>query len=146
MRGWVFLPLLFCSSDHALLNYGGMGYQLWVLMPDLYTVVYTCMISITHIHTTAHTPTKLHIRIYSLQVEIFEHEYTLYFHRLPIFRNTGIYQPMLENDIFGELEKIYRQFDETGKILLFSIHQEYRFNPHTKYELCIAISSFWKQL
>lgn len=53
---------------------------------------------------------------------------------------------MLENDIFGELEKIYRQFDETGKILLFSIHQEYRFNPHTKYELCIAISSFWKQL
>lgn len=108
----------------------------------IYTVVYTCMISITHIHTTAHTPTKLH----SLQVEIFEHEYTLYFHRLPIFRNTGIYQPMLENDIFGELEKIYRQFDETGKILLFSIHQEYRFNPHTKYELCIAISSFWKQL
>lgn len=105
MRGWVFLPLLFCSSDHALLNYGGMGNQLWVLMPDLYTVVYTCMISITHIHTTAHTPTKLHIRIYSLQVEIFEHEYTLYFHRLPIFRNTGIYQPMLENDIFGELEK-----------------------------------------
>lgn len=112
----------------------------------IYTVVYTCMISITHIHTTAHTPTKLHIRIYSLQVEIFEHEYTLYFHRLPIFRNTGIYQPMLEKDIFGELEKIYRQFDETGKILLFSIHQEYRFNPHTKYELCIAISSFWKQL
>lgn len=96
----------------------------------IYTVVYTCMISITHIHTTAHTPTKLHIRIYSLQVEIFKHEYTLYFHRLPIFRNTGIYQPMLENDIFGELEKIYRQFDETGKILLFSIHQEYRFNPH----------------
>lgn len=123
-----------------------MGNQLWVLTPDLYTVVYTCMISITHIHTTAHTPTKLHIRIYSLQVEIFEHEYTLYFHRLPIFRNTGIYQPMLENDIFGELEKNYRQFDETGKILLFSIHQEYRFNPHTNYELCIAISSFWKQL
>lgn len=84
-------------------------------MPDLYTVVYTCMISITHIHTTAHTPTKLHIRIYSLQVGIFEHEYPLNFHRLPIFSNTGIYQPMLGNNIFGELEKFTDNLMKLGK-------------------------------